>query len=569
MIHSSLLQLALWSQFFTGMVYEVGVPPDEYAQQNENPIQIDGPVSEGNLIVNEERTIQLSCDETDKIQTVYVDGQSIDSTTTAQIGPENEVLAIETEKGDSYVYPIEAVDMVEASVSVDNGAYSINPDPELILNENVDEPVSVVLLKDGSLIQKVSCSDQNVIQFHLDQSGQYGLHLEYDSYPMLRGRINGETDLHFNYSNKDPSIKIEQSERKEDGIDIHFLSDVDDKVKAYIRIDDGQSLQEYEEGQMVHLTADIGEHKIYKVQAEVLDAYGRKAEDHLEVEIDRKPPSIDASYNSTVLDQDKPFLISDLSLFHYEISDAANSLVSVYINDRYVSDTLEGIVLAPGDIASIQITAVDAHQNESSKQYILQMISGQSFPLPEVLTPSAEEVKDEKKVLEMTTSSQMPILNRSGDYVEVIRDWSVDANNTVVLAKEKKSIVDHTKPFVTLMYPESDRELKAGDKVRITILNTVDYSNDVFSKITVNGQKVDVSNLPKDDLNNQYWEFELEEGLNTIEAEARDDSSNITSFRETIQAKKKHQFPITGIAIAALLMAAGIWLKKHVESMDS
>lgn len=572
MIQNGLLQVALCTQFLTGTVLENTLPPEEYVENNEElqniQISVDGELSQGDLIVNEDTPIEITSQGQTVIKAVYVDGEYKENTSSLMVGPDNEVVAVETEQGESYVYPVKAVEMVEASFSTGNGDYSIDSNPELIFNEAVNEPVNAILLQDGNPIQSVSCQNRNEIQLHLDETGTYGLYLEYERYSFLKGKINGEKEIQFHYSEKEPTVSI-QEKRDEKGVEIQVHGDGDNLNRKVITVENGEALQEYDFSEPIVLPVVEGEHKIYQVHARVEDAYGRKAEDSLQVEIDRKPPVILASFNDIPLQDNQETMISDLSHFTYDIEDAVYSDLSVYINDQYVSNSLSGVTPSSKDRIKIVITAKDEHQNEAVHHYLLRMQDYIPYvPEPEI-KPIEEEVKEKKP--ETTTSLQIPVLNRSNDYVEVVQDWGIDENQTVELKHEKRSIVDHTKPFICLVYPDnsSGEELHAGDKARLTILNTVDYSNDCFSKIIINGEKIDVDTLSRDELNNQYWEFELKEGVNTIEAEAKDDSLNTTVFNESVHAKKNNSFPWIGLSAAALLGSILIWIKKHVESMDS
>lgn len=171
-----------------------------------------------------------------------------------------------------------------------------------------------------------------------------------------------------------------------------------------------------------------------------------------------------------------------------------------------------------------------------------------------------QEPKMETKSNTIVSKIQSPIMGSYSDVQITKRIWKRFPDQKLKMEKKTETI-DHTKPIIRLLCTQgSMKELKKGDTIRITLVNTQSYSKDRFKKLTINGKKVNVNALKKDNLNNDYYEFVLNHSTTNIEAVAVDHSGNQTTFKKTLCVSDKNQaiwiVPVC-LGLIVLVIAAG------------
>ena len=461
---------------------------------------------------------------------------------------------------------VHSLQKLKAQSSVSYGEYILQNSVTLHFDSLCEEDVVLCLYINEEKIQEYLCQGKEEVQVDLNQSGKVRLDLYYQHNPEHKILINDKRDLSFYFTNKDIELDISNQEKiSNHDIELH-IAWPNDLKEGFVQIDDGQDTLRYNPEEDVVLRAKSGQRLQYHVLVYAQDHYGRNVYKTVSYIIDQKIPVISLYHHEKLVNPGVLNVYNEKNDLSFLWDKEVNSSFTCFVNHQQVEAVNLNQLwqsLHTKDILTISFLGIDEAGNKGVYPYYLQyvepsiLVSGPTAKNPTVMK---QEPKMETKSKTIVSKIQSPIMGSYSDVQITERIWKRFPDQKLKMEKKTETI-DHTKPIIRLLCTKgSMKELKKGDTIRITLVNTQSYSKDRFKKLTINGKKVNVNTLKKDNLNNDYYEFVLNRPTTNIEAIAVDHSGNQTTFKKTLSVSDKNQaiwiIPVC-LGLIALVIAAG------------
>lgn len=427
----------------------------------------------------------------------------------------------------------------------------------------IDEIYAVIQIND-QVVEEIQCIHQKEVSYVLTD-GEYKVYLK-DHQNLNRVlTINEKEFLNFHFSDQEPQIQTELKEIS-GSKNKELLITWPDFLKDKSVMINQNTIQEHNQ---ILLESVKGQEKLYHIELEAIDIFERHIAQQMDVLIDDKAPILTLYHGSQPMLEDHVYMIADKKDFTFFWNEAVQQQVQVFVNDQEIKDPKLNEIwhaLKRFDRLKLICQGKDNQGNVSIYTYIFQYQPKIENTLLQVLTVRQEP----EKVVHVQTKD--PYFGSYLDSRSIWRTWKKNSDQKIVLDKKEIHFQDKTKPSMRFVLEKGTSllHLKKGDSIRLTLLNTEDYSKDHFIQIKVNGKEISRDKIQKDVLNNEYITIVLDKKETTIWAKAKDVNGNTSHIKQTFSITDsnfdRYEIPVI---LIMLLVIGVIWKLRNGKVKNS
>lgn len=553
--------------FFCLFMFTFCLPLSVFAQEMDPlPVRIlyQNQEIKNQIFVEEDTFFTIEGDET-AIQ-VFIDQEQVsclfeNGIAQIPITPNDHQVKVLQEEQCIQEFTIFSPQKLEAKVSVQEGEYTLQPTFSIHFDGLCTDDVIARVKINDVIFQEISCKEKEEVNFTLESSGLVQVNLYYQEFPDQCILINEKDSLRFHFSNHTPVLDIQTKQDQKNG-DMHMTFVLPDHLKRnVVKINDVV----YEDRTYFDLQAIPGTIQNYHVMLEAEDLFGRKIQKEYDYKIDARKPYLSFFHGSQLLQPDHLYIFHTRENLNLNWDESVASNIEAFVNGQPIRfDDLNTLwqTLNHQDILILVLHGEDPSGNQNRYSFQMQYIERPAVQImmePVLLKPQKEPESKRVATLrsDLFTGSYF-------DSKETVRIWKEMPNRQIRLEKKEIKIQDQTKPIIRIVETQGSllSHLKEGDKLRLTLVNTLPHSKDHFEKILINGEDIDVHDLKKDELQNEYVEFLVSKGETTIQAQAVDAYGNKTKFQETIKTESEENWWFfSGIPVVLVGLFLWLWLK--------
>lgn len=401
---------------------------------------------------------------------------------------------------------------MDFKLSVDDDSYTLDQSVRLTFKESLGSEYRVVL-EQSEHQQTFDCTNEKSMMIQLKHSGKTTIYVQ------KKNDLKDISKKHsFYFTNDTPSI--------------HFVQD-GDKVKV---VTDGDWIQEKKlivNGAVIpwtptiDISTPIGKDQTISLIGSVRDSFGQTHQSELLIRIDRKPPTVIMKINGQSINST---YIMDTCENAQIQTDENSSIECAYFKNGqpFSASSLQEAVtsLLPADVLQIHVLATDTSGNQSSQIYKIH----RNRLLKEAWVGAKDRKrKANRKQFEPVTLKTYFCNPHSIQY----RTWGFDTNRRLRFI-QKQTKTQAVQPVIRVL-------VYKGKQKRIRILLEKDPKTARFIFIRINGKKISLRKLKKDELGNTYYQFYIKGRKIHIEAQAGHSSGSVKNLDRTISNKQVHR----------------------------